>query len=48
MKLQYKAKLLTPAEQYTSLLKTMKTFNEACNYISQSMLPFLPLLLLEL
>ena len=34
MKLTEKGKLLTTDEQYACLQKTMKTFNEACNYIS--------------
>jgi hypothetical protein len=47
MELTVEVKLLTIAEQYTFRLKTMKAFNEACNYILQSKLPFPPLILLE-
>lgn len=35
MKLTYKVKLLADACQHESLLKTMKTFNSACDYASQ-------------
>ena len=43
-----KVKLLATTEQHTCFLKTMKTFIGACNYLSQSMLLFRALLLLEL
>lgn len=35
MKLTLQIKLLPDADQYTALLKTMRVFNEACNFIAE-------------